>query len=155
MINDKNYILNIEQCNFLFKTSFFSLTSFIFAIYKERYLLSIVPGGVFLTSINYWRKPEINCVRRYIDIGWVQFAFFYQLYITRNAENRNQYYVIIFFCILSFLISVYLSNKWDILNIIDKKEKYYKMWLVTYLHSFVHIFANLANIILYSGYIYP
>lgn len=50
-------ILTKEQYIFLWKISFLSLISCIYAIYKNHYDLALVPGGVFLTSINYWRYP--------------------------------------------------------------------------------------------------
>lgn len=46
-------ILPKPQCNFMYYGSWLSLISGCYALYKKHYDLSLVPFGVFLTSINY------------------------------------------------------------------------------------------------------
>ena len=62
-----DYPLQKEQTTIIYNISFLSLGSSIYAIYNGYYYMSIYPGGVFLTSINYWRKPDYSW-RRYLDM---------------------------------------------------------------------------------------
>jgi len=66
------------------------LISCIYAIYKNHYDLALVPGGVFLTSINYWRCPDYSW-RRYLDMIYVKLALIYQIYRAYNAEYCKLY----------------------------------------------------------------
>jgi hypothetical protein len=134
-------ILYPEQYNFIWKTSFLSLFSFTYAIYKGHTDLALVAGGVFLTSINYWRKPTYSW-RRKIDMVYVKTALLYQLIRAYKAEYRNQYYITIFIAICFYPISYHYYYK-----------KQY--WKSTYAHSMLHLIANISNIVLYSGMIEP
>ena len=153
-MNDK-CVLDNPQSKFLYSSSYFSIISWLYALYKKQYILSFIPGTIFISSINYWSNPRIYCKERYIDILCVQICLYFQLYYCLNAQYLKQYCIVTSIGIISFIASYYLSQKWDILNIKDQKERRRKMWIVTYLHSGVHIFGNIANIILYSGYIKP
>lgn len=53
-------ILYPNQSYFIWKVSWLSLISSIYAISQGYNDLAIVPGGVFLTSINYWRDPDYS-----------------------------------------------------------------------------------------------
>ena len=89
-------ILEPDQYNLIFRASFLSLGSSVYAIHNGHYDLALCPGGVFLTSITYWVKPDYSW-RRYLDY----------------------------------------------------KKKLY--WKSTYSHCMLHLIANIANIVLYSG----
>lgn len=130
-------ILYPEQCSFIYRTSFFSIFSSMYAVYNGYYDLSLVPGGVFLTSINYWWKPDYSW-RRYLDMAYVKLAITYQLIRAYNSENRDLYYSITGLSILFYVLGVHYY-----------KKKLY--WHSTYAHSMLHITANIGNIILYSG----
>ena len=65
--SDDDLILPREQYLLLWKISWISLFSCAFAIYRGYYDLACVPGGVWLTSINYWKKPMYS-YRRTLDI---------------------------------------------------------------------------------------
>ena len=106
-------------------------------LYKGHYDLVLVPGGVFLTSINYWHKPDYSW-RRYVDMVYVKMAVSYQMYRAYNAENARLYYFILFFSIFCYKIGNYYY----------KKKMY---WHSTYSHSMLHIIANLSNFVLYAG----
>jgi hypothetical protein len=69
---------------------------------------------------------------------YVYIAFLYQLYIARNAEYGNHYYAMSLLCLGSYQIGVYYYKKKD-------------YWRSTYAHSGLHIIANMANFMLYSG----
>ena len=64
---------------FLWRSSWISLLSGIYAIWRRHYILAPVPLGVWITSINYWRHPVQNSIRRKMDISYVLFAFAYQI----------------------------------------------------------------------------
>jgi hypothetical protein len=128
-----------QQYNIIYNISYLSLGSCIYAIYNKHYYISICPGGVFLTSINYWRFPDYSW-RRYLDLIYVQLALMYQLYKAYNSEYMMYYYLCTFVSIIMYYIS----------NMYYKKEMY---WHSIYYHCLLHIFANIANIILYSGHI--
>jgi hypothetical protein len=56
------------QSFFMCKVATLFLLSSINASHKGYYDLAIGPFGIFLTSLNYWRKPVHNSLRRYIDM---------------------------------------------------------------------------------------
>lgn len=132
----KGLILHHNQCLFLWGISWLSLGSGLFAIYRGYYDLSIVPLGVWLTSINYWRSPDYSW-RRYLDIGYVHSALMYQSIRAYRSEYCNAYFTILSFGIICFPISIYFHKK--------------SPWTSTILHGMVHIFGNISNIVLYSG----
>ena len=130
-------ILKKEQYSLIYKVSFLSLWSFACAIYNGQYMLSLSPAGTFLTSINYWRKPDYSW-RRYADITYVHCSLAYQVYRATRSQYMYQYYSLTFCAINLFALGVYYY----------KKNKH---WHSTYAHCGLHIFANIANMFLYSG----
>ena len=128
-----------EQYLFIWKVSFLSLFSSIYAINNGHYDLALVPGGVFLTSINYWRKPVPNSLRRYIDITYITLGVSYQSIRAFNAEYYLEHYITLAIAISFYQVGVFFYNK-----------KQY--WNATYSHCMIHVIANISNIILYSGY---
>lgn len=130
-------ILYPEQYKIIYNISFLSLGSSIYAIYNGYYGLSICPGGVFLTSINYWKYPDYSW-RRYLDMTYVKLAIIYQLYKAYGSQYMVQYYLLMFLAVSMYPLGIY----------------YYKkklLWHSTYFHCALHIIANIANIVLYSG----
>jgi hypothetical protein len=131
--------LHKEQSDLLWKTSFFSLFSAIYAFYRHYYDLMLVPGGVFLLSINYWRKPDYSW-RRYADMIYVKMCLVYQLIRSYNAENGKGYYVITGIGCMFYLLGIYYF----------RRKEY---WKSTYAHGMVHFCGNLGCFVLYGGYI--
>ena len=130
-------ILYREQYTLIYNISFLTLGSCIYATYNGYYVISICPGCVFLTSIHYWKYPDYS-YRRYLDMVCVHLGLFYQLYRAYNSQYMIQYYVLTFIAASMFPLGIY----------------YYKrkmLWHSTYAHCALHIIANIANIILYSG----
>ena len=132
-------ILYEDQYRFIYKVSYTSLFSTIYAIYRGYYDIALVPGGVFITSISYWHKPDYSW-RRYVDMAYVNMAVIYQIYRAYNAENARLYYMVLFFAICFYEIGKYYY----------KRRMY---WHSTYAYSMLHIMANVSNIVLYSGHI--
>ena len=120
----------MNNFNLLWFTSWSSMISSIHAYYKGYYDFHFLDGFVWLTSINYWRKPQ-NGIWRNLDIISVYYALGYHLYHARNAENA-----VLFYSIMIYPLSIYYINNKTI---------------STYLHGGLHIGANVALNILYSG----
>jgi hypothetical protein len=130
-------ILYPEQYKIIYNISFLSIGSSLYAVYNGYYGLAICPGGVFLTSINYWIYPDYSW-RRYIDIAYVILALSYQTYRAYGSQYMMQYYTLMFLAISFFQLGIYYYKK----NM---------LWHSTYAHCGLHIFSNIANIVLYSG----
>ena len=144
-------VVDKSQARYIYGISYLSALSALYALYRKYYALAVVPGGVFLTSVLFWRDPRRDCWARYADVLYVQFAFFFQLYRARNAQYLKAYLAAMALALCSFGGGVYLTWRWDILNLVDAAERSRKMWAVTLLHSGVHVFGNLGNMVLYSG----
>ena len=140
-MSENNCILQPEQYNFLWKTSFLSLFSSLYGIYKGHNDISYSTFAVFLSSINYWKKPNYSW-RRYLDITVVNISLIYHLLRAQNSQYSKLYYSTLFTSICFYPLSKYYYNK-----------KLY--WYSTYSHSMLHLLANISNIILYSGFISP
>ena len=130
-------ILTEEQYSNIYNTSFLSLGSSIYALHNRQFALALCSGSVFLTSINYWRKPDYSW-RRYLDMGVVKSVLLYQLYTAYGSPYMMQYYSLTGAAVGVYGLGVY----------------YYKKnlhWHSTYAHCLLHIVANIANVILYYG----
>jgi hypothetical protein len=130
-------ILRPEQYKIIYNISFLSLGSSMYALYTGYYDLSICPGGVFLTSINYWTYPDYSW-RRYLDMTYVGLALTYQTYKAYNSQYMLHYYSLTLVAMAMYPLGVY----------------YYKkklFWHSTYAHCVLHLISNIANIVLYSG----
>ena len=134
-------------------SSFISFLSSIYALHCECYDLAAVPGGVFLTSVNYWRNPVYGW-RRNLDMSYVAAALTYQNYrayhllspsspSSSSSSSSSQlpalltYYTLMGIGIGCYSLSVHLYKKKDI-------------WSSTYVHCMVHVLANIANVLLYN-----
>ena len=130
-------ILYPSQYKCIWRVSFISILSCSYALYRGHYDLALVPGGVFLTSLNYWRLPTYGW-RRNLDVGYVCGALIYQNIRAYNMPDAVPYYYLIGIGSLFYPLSNYLY-----------KKKCY--WGSTCTHCMLHIVANIANAVLYSG----
>jgi len=137
MNNMEITILEKPQYTILYYSSHLSFLSFLYAICKEKYIISLCPGVIFITSINYWRWPTYSW-RRYIDMTAVIASLIYQSYIAYTAKDGNTYYILTGVALLTFPFSKYYYMK-------------KQLWISTYLHVMLHILANIANIYLYAS----
>lgn len=136
-------ILEPEYASYIYRLSFISFFSFIYALYCECYDLAAVPGGVFLTSINYWREPVYGW-RRNLDMSYVASSLVYQNYRAYHLLSSPSqtpalitYYTLMGIGMMCYSLSVHLYKKKDI-------------WSSTYVHCLVHVLANTANVFLYN-----
>ena len=100
-----------------------------------------VPTAVFATSLNYWRNPLRDSWRRTLDIAVVFSGVSYQSYYafqTTSSTTFTAYSILIAISAACYMISNYLLTRG-------------KIWPATYAHASIHVFANVANIVLYSG----
>jgi hypothetical protein len=130
-------IIPIYQGYFLCIISCIHIVTFLYAFKQNQFFLSIFPFIVFFTSINYWRKPMYDW-RRNTDIICVLTALSTHILHSFKAQNRTLYSYITTIALLFYPISWYLL-----------KNKY--VWSSTIAHSMIHIVAEIANVILYSG----
>ena len=130
-------ILYPAQSKCIWRVSFLSMLSCSYAIRRGHYDLALVPGGVFLTSLNYWRLPTYGW-RRNLDMAYVCGALIYQNIRAYKMTTAVPYYHLMCFGSLLYPVSIYLY----------KKEFY---WWSTYVHCIVHIAGNMANLVLYDG----
>jgi hypothetical protein len=132
-------ILHKDQYKYIYRTSWLTLSSYTYAIYRGHYELSYTMGITLITSVNYWRKPDYSW-RRYADMTCVKLTFLHHLIRAYYSQYSTIYYIMI--CSTGFLypISIYFY----------KKKQY---WYSTYSHCMLHIFVNISKMILYSGYI--
>lgn len=138
----KNDVYSEEHSRILWTSSWLFLGTTVYTIYQSKYDLVIVPGGIFLTSINYWKKPIFNSWERSIDVYYIYTSFSYQVIRCYNA----QYCMYLFFG----LICCFFLNKLS--NITYSKQ----MFLVSVLlHFFLHIFANFSILSVNMGYVEP
>jgi hypothetical protein len=133
---ENGLILPRSQCDFMWYGSWFSLVSTVFALYNKHYDLALVPFGVFLTSINYWRNPVLGW-SRILDISYVNLSMIYQCYRVSNAEYKIAYYSILGVALCFYPLSVFLHKK--------------SPWLSTLSHFQLHLLGNISNCIVYSG----
>jgi hypothetical protein len=131
-------LLPEPYCKFLYKTSWLSLYTGFYALYRNYYDLALIPLGVWFHSIRHWIRPHKHSRERMYDVSFAWFGLFYQLYRAYDAENRNIYYGVVAIGGLCYPLSFYFQ--------IQNKVR-----LSTYIHSMVHILGNVSNIILYSG----
>ena len=125
------------QTNYLFKTSFSTLVAGLYALYNKKYEFSLMANLCWLSSINYWRDPMPGW-RRNVDIIFVVTSLMNQYAKAYKYQYAHIYYPLITLSASCYPISIYYYNN-------------NKIWCSVYFHSGVHIFANLANIILYHG----
>ncbi len=132
-----DYILYPAQSKCIWRVSLLFLLSCSYALYRGHYTLAVVPGGVLLTSLNYWRKPTYGW-RRNLDMAFVLSALIYQNIRAYHMTNAVPYYHLMIFGASLYPIGNYLH-----------KKKYY--WGSTFTHCMLHIVANISNMVLYSG----
>lgn len=92
---ENELVLHTNGSNIIYITCFYQLIPLYFGLHYRVYDISIVTGILFCTSINYWRKPIKNSIRRYIDISWVLFGMYYHLYLIYYYSLSNKYYYMI------------------------------------------------------------
>ena len=126
--------LPLQEAKYIYYSSYFNLIPTFYSIYiNEKYEIVFISGGVFLTSINYWRYPVKYCWRRYLDIFYVHGSFLYALYLVQKTNFALQYYSLCTLPIMCYPISVYYGIQ----------QKYLQ---AAFFHSLIHFFASICNL---------
>ena len=103
------YPIPYKYSKYLFYSSFLMLLSFIFALYFNEGYVSIYFFLLFLTSINFWRKPEYG-LRRNLDKMLVYFGVIYTLFYIYllSGSFYKMMFLNMFICVLVFHITEYI-----------------------------------------------
>jgi hypothetical protein len=114
--------MSYNYSKFLFFSSFSMLISTLFAIYMNDIYITIYFFLLFLSSINYWRKPEYG-FRRNIDLLLVKVGVIIllsQICLLKNEFCRHVYISLAFCSVIFYIIEhilVYMINvKWIVFH---------------------------------------
>lgn len=140
-------VLPIPNAFFIWRCAWMSIFSAGFAwSHPKTAHFAIVPLGVFVSSLNYWRYPIRNSWRRWTDITVVFSGLTYQSYYAYTIHDPvidstylNRYVYLIVLSSVCYGLSNYFMGMGCI-------------WAATYAHASIHLVANIANIMLYNGY---
>jgi len=132
----EEYITPSLQGYFICGLSSSSLMSSIYG-FQRNMTLSYVQMSVFITSVNYWRKPTRG-IRRNIDIMAVIIGISAHLYSSTKTNQLRMYGTSM--CICGGLYGL----SWCLY-----KKGY--LWASTISHGLIHVSANIANVLLYRG----
>jgi len=133
-------ILPREYYIILYFTSYLSLISVVYATYRGYYVLSCIPGLVFVSSILYWQRPDYSWRRR-LNMAVINTALLMNCYVAWWAQQGWLYYGITSFAVCLYILA---------------KVSYRRGYLLhaTLYHIGLYLFGNIANIVMYSGYIH-
>jgi hypothetical protein len=133
--------LNQNYSKFLFYSSFMIGISSCIAFYMEDTILTIFLFLLFLTSINYWRKPELG-LRRQIDmfLCWISTFYFVTVSFLFLPEFNRVMYVNTAICVGIF----YLCE--NILCYVRSVK-----WII--FHMAMHIYTAFFSVIVFSVFL--
>jgi hypothetical protein len=119
---DDKLLMPLSYSKFLFLSSFSMLISAIIAIIVNDLCVTLYFLILFLTSINYWRRPEYG-FRRNIDMFVVKCGIiivFYQVCLLKNEFCRFVFLSMSFcstiFYIIEHILVYFNSLKWIIFH---------------------------------------
>jgi len=133
---DKEYLLMTHHHKYLLMTSQASLMCALWGGVNNN-MLCVIPAGVYINSVNYWRNPVCG-MRRNIDMTWGITGLMINNACAYYSTNAYPYYGITLLACLMYPLSYYFY--W--------RKQYI---IATFLHGLLHIFANIGNIYLYTG----
>ena len=135
---DKEYLQLHQHHRYLFCSSHASLICAIYGMNNNNNMLWLIPAGVYINSVNYWRNP-VRGMRRNLDIGWVGVGLVINSTCASCYSTNAIYYYgpTLFACLMYFF-------------------GYYFYWrkqyvIATFIHSLIHLFGNIGNVYLYIG----
>ena len=100
-------------------------------------MLWIVPAGVYINSVNYWRNP-VGGMRRRIDIGWTVLGLMINnVYAIRYSTNAYPYFIITLLACLMYPLSYYFY--WRKCNVYTLIASYFcQHWECLFISEFVN-----------------
>lgn len=126
-----------DHYHYLFRTSFLTLLTCLYELYRGYYIMAMLALSVTTTSIVYWWHPDYSW-RRYLDIVVVQSAIGMQSIIVWNAEYAYLYYPILAIGVACYPLGIYYYSV----------QHHASSALA---HSGVHIIINIATLVVCSG----
>ena len=134
--------LPIPNAHFIWYCAWLAVPSAIYAYsHAASTHLAIVPASVWATSLLYWRNPLLDSWHRTLDMTAVFTGLTYNTYYAVSHASPNHfgaYVALIGTAISSYGVSIYLMTRG-------------RIWPATYAHACVHLFGNIANMVLYEG----
>jgi len=148
--------LPASHSKWLFGVSWLSFVTAFLCAYCGLWDLLIVPLGVGINSVNYWRKPDYGW-RRYVDIIFIQFAIPYSCYKAYACAEpyRSMYYVclvvgISFFGNACRLCCRPAHGRWSDFCKGHPEDARRLAWS-TANHFLLHVMCNVGNAALFVG----
>jgi hypothetical protein len=138
---DTTHTLPIPNAHFIWYCAWLAIPSTIYAYaHPTTAHIAPIPAAVFATSLLYWRDPIRDSWRRKLDMTVVSAGLTHHMYYAVYSPSiiQGYYFSLIGVSIMSYAISEYYL----------KRHRY---WPATYTHALIHLFANIANLILYYG----
>ena len=138
--------LPIPQAHFIWYCAWLAIPSAVYAYaHPATTHFAPIPAAVFATSLLYWRNPIRNSWRRKLDIAVVFTGLSHHMYYavynparTHTPATTHNYLALIGMSFTSYVVSEYYS--------------YHRLyWPSAYTHASIHLFANIANMVLYYG----
>lgn len=132
-------VVTPQNARILFGTSFLALTTLALAAFLRVYDGVAITSAVFLTSVNYWRRPVYG-FRRNLDITVSTLCLIYQTLRCFSTERRYAvgYLAASYTGVALFLVSTFAGSKGsETLSVV--------------LHAVTHALGNVGNIFLYVG----
>jgi hypothetical protein len=141
---DTTHTLPIPQAHFIWYCAWLSFPSAIYAYaHPATAHLAPIPTAVFATSLLYWRNPIRDSWRRKLDMAVVISGASYQTYYVYNTDAISYSTKQTYATLMGISAMCYASSQYFL------KDRRY--WPATYTHASIHLFANIANIVLYYG----
>jgi len=146
-----------SHSKWLFAVSWLSVATALLSAHCELWDLLIVPLGVSINSLNYWRKPDYGW-RRYLDIVFIQFAIPYSCYKAYECAEpyRGIYYACLTTGIALFANACRLCScrptdgRWSDFFKEHPAEARRLAWS-TGNHFMLHVMCNAGNVALFVG----
>jgi len=126
-----------DQAAVLWRSSWLSGVSCLYALYNGNFYLAPFPAIVCITSLNHWKEYREGSWEQAIDIFCVNISLVHHLTVAYYTDVYIPYYTLISIAALCYPVSYYYYFKND-------------TWTSTYYHCALHVIATLANLVLYS-----
>ena len=136
---EKEFIFPDGIYQYLYSILVFHIIHIILGFYYNMYLCSTGAIIIFMTSINYWKKPVIKSFARKVDIVCVCIIVPYHYYLSFYTTNKIVSSGIMTIGILNYLLGVYFYN-----------IQYIKTSAMC--HCLLHIFVSIGCSFMYHDY---
>jgi hypothetical protein len=123
MIEGCSLPLHYKYSKYLFCSSFLMSVTALVTLYYDEGITSLYYFLLFLTSINFWRRPDYG-FRRHLDHVLVYSGCLYVLYnvfLVLKTEFQRVTFISLFACVLIFdiielILCYFQSTKWIIFH---------------------------------------